>query len=354
MRAPGAFRPLRDVWGPFARAAERIPGDALVVIDARVAALHPRVAALCRRRAAAVLSVRAGERAKSFPALARVLAAGLPLPRAATLIAIGGGTVGDLCTVAAHLFKRGVRLVHVPTTLLAAVDSSVGGKGALHVAARGGPAVKNAAGVFHYPAECWICPELFDTLPARARREGAAEAWKMAACLSPALWRAYRRRAPGTERMIRDARRLKDAVCRADPYELEGRRTVLNFGHTFGHALESLTRFRLSHGDAVGLGMLCALDVGRAVGVTSGPLATEVEAGLAEGAGLPGRRALAAAFGRAPAAAVAARLRADKKAVASGTPRMVLLRRLGAAEIHPVEARTWRALLGSWRRGDRP
>ncbi|HVE81738.1 MAG TPA: 3-dehydroquinate synthase family protein [Myxococcales bacterium] len=354
MSAPGAFRPLRDVWGPFARAAERMGGDALAVIDARVAALHPRVAALCRRRARAVLTLRAGEGAKTLATLSRVLAAGLPLPRTATLVAVGGGTIGDLCTVAAHLLKRGVRLVHVPTTLLAAVDSSVGGKGAVHAAARGGLAVKNAAGVFHYPDECWICPELFATLPARAGREGATEAWKMVACLSAGLWREYRWRPPERDQMIRDARRLKDAVCRADPYELVGPRRILNFGHTFGHVLESLTRFRLSHGDAVGLGMLCALDVGRAAGVTPDALAEEVEAGLTQGPRILGRGALAKALGSGTGARVAELLRADKKAGAAGALRMVLLRRLGAAEVHPVEARAWKGLLAAWRRGGRP
>ncbi|HEY8210834.1 MAG TPA: 3-dehydroquinate synthase family protein [Myxococcaceae bacterium] len=354
MSAPGSFRPLRDVWAPFQRAAERIPEDALVVIDARVAALHPRVAAQCRRRAQVVLPLRAGEGAKTLGTLARVLAAGMLLPRTGTLIAIGGGTIGDLCTVAAHLLKRGMRLVHVPTTILAAVDSSVGGKGAVHTAARGGMAVKNAAGVFHYPDECWICPELFETLPARAHREGATEAWKMVACLSPGLWRAYRRKPPPLEQMIRDARRLKDAVCENDPYELKGPRRVLNFGHTFGHVLESLTRFRVSHGDAVGLGMRCALDVGRALGVTPEAIAEEVERGLEEGPRILGRSALAEALGKAPASAVAELLKADKKGGRGGALRMVLLRRIGDAEVHPVEAHTWRPLLNAWRLGARP
>jgi len=326
----------------------------LVVIDARVAALHPRVAATCRRRSKVVLPLRAGEGAKTLGTLARVLAAGTPLPRTGTLIAIGGGTIGDLCTVAAHLLKRGVRLIHVPTTVLAAVDSSAGGKGAVHAAARGGLAVKNAAGVFHYPEACWICPELFETLPARAHREGATEAWKMVACLSPGLWGAYRRRPPALERMVRDARRLKDAVCRGDPYELKGPRRVLNFGHTFGHVLESLTRFRVSHGDAVGMGMLCALDVGRAIGVTPEAVAVEVERGLEDGPGILGRAALAKALGRAKVPAVAELLRADKKAGKAGALRMVLLREIGDAPVLPAEARTWRPLLRAWREGTRP
>jgi 3-dehydroquinate synthase len=298
--------------------------------------------------------LRAGEGAKTLDALAKVLSAGMSLPRSGTLIAIGGGTIGDLCTVAAHLLKRGVRLIHVPTTVLAAVDSSVGGKGAVHAGVRGGMLVKNAAGVFHYPDECWICPELFETLAPRAHREGATEAWKMVACLAPTWWKAYRREAPELERMIRDARLIKDAVCQADPYELVGPRRVLNFGHTFGHVLESLTKFRVSHGDAVGLGMLCALDVGRALGVTPERVAAEVERGLSEGPRILGRGALAKALGRAQVPAIESLLKADKKAGAAGALRMVLLRQIGDAPIQPVEASTWRPLLRAWREGVRP
>lgn len=350
---PGAYQPVRDVWGPFARAAaRRLPEGALVVIDARVAALHPGVAAAARR-AGRVLQVRAGEGAKTLRTLARLLAEGVSLPRSGTLLAVGGGTIGDLATVAAHLIKRGVRLIHAPSTLLAAVDSSVGGKGAIHAEAAGVP-VKNAAGVFHYPDECWICPELFTTLPRRALREGAIEAWKMAVSLSAPLWRAYRRRTPGLEQLIRDARALKDDVCGEDPYEQEGRRRILNFGHTFGHAVESLTRFAVHHGDAVGMGILCALDVGRAMGVTPSGVAWEVEDGFVQGPGVLGRAALARALRRAKPERIAALLRADKKAGAAGELRMVLLRRVGQAGVLPVPEPVWRRLLPSWRRGARP
>ncbi|MHB8879307.1 MAG: 3-dehydroquinate synthase family protein, partial [Myxococcaceae bacterium] len=121
------------------------------------------------------------------------------------------------------------------------------------------------------------------------------------------------------------------------------------FGHTFGHALESLSGFRLSHGDAVGLGMLCALDLGRALGVTPPKVALEVEEGLTRGPGLLGRAALARLVGASRTGQLASLLAADKKG-----PRMVLLRELGEAVVQEVPARAWREPLRAWRRGLRP
>ena len=266
---------------------------------------------------------------------------------------MGGGTVGDLSTVAAHLLKRGVKLIHMPTTLLAAVDSSQGGKGALDVHAGRHP-VKNAAGVFHYPFECWLGEELFTSLSAAQLREGGIEAWKMVACLDAALWSRYRAAPPPLPQLVRDARRLKADVCEKDPYEQGGLRRVLNFGHTFGHVLESLSGLALAHGDAVGLGIYCALDVGRRVGVTSDPLAREVERGFEEGPGLLGRDGLAKALGRWAAPRLAELLGADKKATRAGELQMVLLAQLGAAVVQAVPAQAWRSLLEAWRSGARP
>jgi 3-dehydroquinate synthase len=352
--APGSYRPLEDIWGTAPALLARLPEGALVVLDDRVARLHPSLPGLIeRRRPTAVLRLAAGERVKSLRILGQLLQAAAALPRSGTLLCIGGGTLGDLATVAAHLVKRGVGLIHLPTTLLAAVDSSVGGKGAVHVTA-GRWTVKNAAGVFHYAQQTWLCPALFETLDAAQLREGAIEAWKMFACLDGKLWRRSRRGRPGMSALIREGRRLKDAVCRRDPYELGGYRRVLNFGHTFGHLLETISRFRLSHGDAVGLGMLCALDVGRRVGATSEDLAREVEAGLEQGPGILGRAALARWLGRASPTTIQTLLATDKKAGPGAQTRMVLLRALGRAEVHPVPSRAWRTLLPAWRKGARP
>jgi 3-dehydroquinate synthase len=352
--APGSYRALQDLWGSAPALLARLPKGSLVLLDERVAGLHrvlPK--AIVRRKPLRIVGLAAGEQAKSLPALGRVLEAASQLPRGATLLCIGGGTLGDLATVAAHLIKRGVELIHMPTTVLAAVDSSVGGKGALHVAA-GRWTVKNAAGVFHYARQTWLCPELLETLDPAQLREGAIEAWKMFACLDAGLWRRSRRHRPGMLALIREGRRLKDSVCRRDPYELEGHRRVLNFGHTFGHVLETISRFRLSHGDAVGLGMLCALDVGRRIGITPDRVAREVEVGLDEGPGIMSRSDLARWLRRASTPSIQRLLAADKKAGPDAEMRMVLLHALGRAEVHAVPPRAWRALLPSWRAGGRP
>ncbi len=352
--APGAYRRPNDVWGRFeALAAQHLPQRALVLADARVLKLHPAVHRALKGPSRILVPLTAGERAKSLRVLEKVLQQAVGLPRSAWVVCVGGGTVGDLATVAAHVLKRGLPLLHVPTTLLAAVDSSVGGKGAVHLP-QGRDWVKNALGVFHYASQAWLCPELFETLSERQLREGRVEAWKMVVSLDRARLARYRRRTPGLEELVRDARRLKDSVCDKDPYEHQGLRQVLNFGHTFGHVLESLTRFSLSHGDAVGLGILCALDVGRRVGVTPAALAQSVGALFTQEVGILQRPRLAAALKRATPARIEALLGADKKAGASGELRMVLLKSPGHCVVQGVAHAHWRALLPFWQRGERP
>jgi 3-dehydroquinate synthase len=351
---PGAYRPATDKWGSFKRLCASLPEGSLAVVDRRVARLHPTLLpTLQARRPRAIVQLTGGEVAKTFEALEQVVAAGLAMPRSGTLVAIGGGTIGDVSTVAAHLLKRGVRLIQVPTTLLAAVDSSLGGKGAVDITVRG-RVVKNPVGVFHYAEEAWLCPELYETLSDTQRREGALEAWKMVASLDAELFRAYVRREPSLERMVKDARRLKESVCAKDPYEHQGLRRVLNFGHTFGHVLESVSRFKLSHGDAVGLGMLCALDVGRALGVTPEDVAWKVEDALHQGPGVLGRERTMDLLKRATLKDVTALLSADKKAGSAGELRMVLLTELGSAVVRDVSADVWRELWPVWTRGKRP
>lgn len=351
---PGAYRPPNDRWGPFSRLARRLPEGSLAVVDRTVARLHPDlIPALEARAPRAIVQLVGGESAKTFKALEKVLAAGLSLPRSGTLLAVGGGTVGDVSTVAAHLLKRGVRLVQVPTTLLAAVDSSLGGKGAVDLTVKG-RVVKNPAGVFHYAEESWVCPELFSTLSPTQVREGSLEAWKMVISLDAALFRRYVRKPPALEKLVKDARGLKERVCAKDPYEHTGLRRVLNFGHTFGHVLESVSRFKLSHGDAVGLGMLLALDVGRHLGVTPEPVAAQAEAALAAGPGVLGRERVASLLRPASLKDIATLLDADKKAGAKGELRMVLLTAIGSTEVRDVAPETWRALWPSWTKGVRP
>lgn len=349
--SPGSYAPPGDRWGPFKGFAPELPDATLAVVDRVVARKHPAVLkALQTRRRRTVLVLDAGEKAKSFAMLERVLEAGAHLPRSATLVCVGGGTLGDLSTVAAHLLKRGIRLIQVPSTLLAAVDSSLGGKGAVDLVV-GRRIIKNAAGVFHYASETWLCPELFDTLPEQQLREGAIEAWKKAICLDAELFESFQRRPPPLRTLIREARRMKAEVCAEDPYERSGLRAVLNFGHTFGHVIESASRFKISHGDSVGLGMLCALDVGRALEITSAEVAEKVEAALVKGPGLLGRAAMAKALSRLDSKGIEAVLAADKKAEKLGEVRMVLLREPGKTERVEIAPKLWRSQLKRWMLG---
>jgi 3-dehydroquinate synthase len=207
-------------------------------------------------------------------------------------------------------------LIHVPTTLLAAVDSSVGGKGAVNVSG-----TKNVLGVFHAADEAWLCPELFTTLTPAQRREGRIEAWKMVVTLDAKRWARWTKSPPDDGELISVSRALKHELVVKDPYETKGLRVVLNFGHTLGHAIESLSGFRVRHGEAVGLGILYALDVGVRIGVTPGPLADEVERALPLARGARGK--LEAWLAPSKRAALRKLIRADKK------EGMILLRRPG-------------------------
>lgn len=352
--APGSYHPPNDQWTDVHALGSLLPSGSLVIIDARVAKLHPLLLrALETSHPLTVLQIPGGERAKSLHALQRVIAAGARLPRRGTLVAVGGGTIGDLGTVAAHLLKRGVSLVHVPTTLLAAVDSTIGGKGALNLRTNR-HVIKNILGVFHYPCQTILCPELFATLTPAQRREGTIEAWKMAVCLDEHLWHRWCQHPPDLRTLICTARALKESVCRRDPYETLGIREVLNFGHTFGHVFESLSKFRLSHGDAVGLGMLCALDTGIAMGVTPVDIARKVEHSLRTHANVPDRQRLARLLRNVRTSAVASILAADKKNKTTGPEgqvRMVLLQRPGAWVVRDIPDSVWHATLSKWRAG---
>lgn len=339
---PGALGPSVERVGRCASLVRSLPADAVVFADPRVLTLHPAIGrALGKRR---VLRVPAGEASKSLSTIGRLAPLLVDVPRSATFVALGGGTVGDVITVLAHLHKRGVRLIHVPSTLLAAVDSSIGGKGAVNAGA-----VKNQLGVFHSPAETWLCAELFETLSEPQRREGRLEAWKKVVTLDAATFRRWVRNAPDDAALLREARSLKEAVVRTDPYETKGLRVVLNFGHTFGHVLESLSRFSLSHGDAVGLGMLCALDVGRAMGVTPRGVAAAVESALPT---MPrARRVLATLVKRADGRAVEALLAGDKKRTGRAL-KMVLLSDVGRWRLVDVPKAAWATLWArEWARG---
>ena len=242
----------RDILG---KAASRLDLDrrvCLVTDDGVPAEYAQALAAQCRE--ATVFTIPQGEASKSPETLTALLEAMLRagLTRADCVAALGGGVVGDLAGLAAALYMRGIDWYNVPTTLLAMVDSSVGGKTAVDL---GG--VKNAAGAFWQPRAVLIDPDVLKTLPPRHLANGLAEAVKMALTHDPALFARFEDPAGcgPMEDVIAACLRIKTAVVAADEREA-GLRRVLNLGHTLGHGLEAAAGGRLLHGEAVALGML--------------------------------------------------------------------------------------------------
>ena len=175
--------------------------------------------------------------------------------RSDAIVAFGGGVVGDLGGLSASLYLRGVPYVQVPTTLLAAVDSSVGGKTAIDI-----PAGKNLVGAFYQPRLVCCDTQLMDTLPADIYRDGCAEVIKYGVILDAGLYASLQ--TPPFDRIETVARcvEIKRDVVQEDEFD-NGKRGLLNFGHTFGHAIEKLSNFAVSHGAAVAKGMVIAAKV---------------------------------------------------------------------------------------------
>jgi 3-dehydroquinate synthase len=324
----------RALYAPYAH------GVAAVVTNAVVAPLYlARVRAAveaCGARVAEVV-VEDGEQAKGFATLDRVVDALLAarLGRDGLVVALGGGVVGDLAGFAAAVYQRGVALLQVPTTLLAQVDSSVGGKTAINHA-RG----KNMIGAFHQP--CAVITDLatLDTLPDRELRAGLAEVIKHGVALDAAFvdWLegnmdallARDRRA--LSYAIRRSCELKAAIVAQDERE-SGVRALLNLGHTFGHAIETATGFGpWLHGEAVAAGMVMAARLSSRAGMLALRDAERIEALIAR-AGLPTHAPKLAPERWRELIAV------DKKS-AGGRVRFVLLEAVGRAKLRgDVDAR---------------
>lgn len=251
---PDGSYPVLVGEGLLARANEHLDLDRKVflVTDSGVPARYAEtLAALCGR--AEVMTVPAGESSKSMQAfesiLARLLQGGWR--RGDCVAAVGGGMVGDLAGFAAACYLRGIDFYHVPTTLLAMVDASVGGKTALNF---GG--VKNSVGAFFRPKAVLIDPRLLDTLASRQYASGMAEIVKMALTSDAELFADLEQgRITDRRELILRALRIKISVVEADETEA-GPRRVLNFGHTLGHGIEAARKGALLHGECVALGML--------------------------------------------------------------------------------------------------
>lgn len=312
-------------------------GHVLVATDSNVGPLHADALEAALRAARpglrlARFTLPAGERHKTlqgFAACLRALAE-LGATRDACVVALGGGVVGDVAGFAAACWMRGIDLVQVPTTLLAMVDSSVGGKTAVDM-----PEGKNLVGAFHAPRAVIADLDLLATLPDRELRAGLAEVVKYGAIFDVRFLDWIERNAHAL--LARDAEALAGAVERAcgykaevvlrDPFE-HGERALLNFGHTFAHAIEAEQGYAdgLVHGEAVAVGMVLAARLSVRLGRLDAADATRLETLLAR-LGLPVE--LPAGL---DADALVARMRLDKKAQATGL-RFVLLDALGAARV---------------------
>lgn len=332
---PIHFVPLNEAPDCMAEAGLR-PGRCLVVTDENVAA-HYR-APLERALAEAGWSPRVhvvapGEASKSPEALQAVYDAALRwgIDRQTPVVALGGGVVGDLAGFAAATLLRGVPLVQLPTSLIAQVDSAIGGKTGINHAAG-----KNLVGAFYQPALVLADTDVLQTLPEREWTSGLAEVVKHALIADADLFAflekhraALLARETGVVApTIRRAAQVKAEVVSEDELE-KGRRMILNFGHTFGHAIERVAGYgTFTHGEAVALGMRAALG-----------LSTRLNPGFdpARADRLVRMIPVPPGFGALSTPALTAAMRTDKKARA-GTPRFIVLEKIGAAYVTEAPA----------------
>ena len=308
-------------------------GGAALITNEVVAPLYlARVSAALEAAGARVLPVvvQDGEQAKAWPTLDRVFDALLAARcgRDTLVVALGGGVVGDLAGFVAAIYQRGVPFLQVPTTLLAQVDSSVGGKTAINHA-RG----KNMIGAFHQPRAVIADIAALDTLPERELKAGLAEVIKhgLALDLEFTRWlegnvdKLLARERGALVHAVRRCCELKARVVAEDERE-SGRRALLNLGHTFGHAIEAGAGYGAwLHGEAVAAGMVMAAELSRRLGLIDEQDLLRVRT-LVSRAGLP------VAGPRLPPEQLLELMAVDKKA-AKGKLRFVLLEKLGAAQL---------------------
>jgi 3-dehydroquinate synthase len=298
--------------------------------------------------AAAPVIVPPGESSKSFPVFERVCEALIEarIERGDLVLALGGGVVGDLAGFAAAVVRRGLDYVQVPTTLLAQVDSSVGGKTAID-SCHG----KNLLGAFHQPVLVVADTALLDTLPAREFRSGYAEVAKYGLIGDAAFfawletnWREIFAGGPAREHAVAVSCRAKALTVARDERET-GERALLNLGHTFGHAFEAAAGFsdRLLHGEAIALGMVCAFDFSARRALSPAADAERVRHHLAA-VGLPTH--LSQVAGGLPDVDRLMDLISQDKKVKRGKLTFILARGIGGAFIAPdVEAAEVRSFL---------
>jgi 3-dehydroquinate synthase len=330
--APGLIGRAGDYLAPFAT-----DGRLIIVSDRSVWTRYNReMADGCGDLMLEPIIVAPGEMSKSWGVLkmivSKLLNAGAN--RETTIVAFGGGVVGDLVGFAASILHRGCPFVQIPTTLLSQVDSSVGGKTGINT--RHG---KNQIGTVHEPSMVLIDPALLSNLKPRQLRSGYAEILKIALINQPLFFDWLERHADAclgleTEPLchaIACALQGKIDLVKGDELDRSGQRMLLNFGHSFGHAIEAATHFRIPHGEAVALGMMLAFKLSVELGLCESAAAERVRRHLAM-TGLPTTLADVRLSGRG--AELARLLKADKK-VRNGSPRFIMTGGVGEAYVDP-------------------
>ena len=319
--APGGDYDIHIVNGLLGNISQYLPtGKTIVITNTTLAPLYAEklVQGLPD---AAIVTMPDGEQFKTLDTVSKLyvdlVEAGLD--RTGTVIALGGGVVGDTAGFVAATYMRGVRLIQIPTSLLSMVDSSVGGKVGVDL-----PQGKNLVGAFKQPDCVLIDPDVLATLPEREWRCGMGEIIKHGlladeGLLSPEMWAKDR-----AAELIRRAVQVKVDVVQQDPYE-RGVRAHLNLGHTFAHAIERVSNYSWLHGEAVGVGLVAAARLSYALGLCDSGLAEEVE-DIVDKVGLPTR------LGNFNPEALFAAMGTDKKWQA-GHSRFVLLRGICQPEI---------------------
>jgi 3-dehydroquinate synthase len=312
--------------------AAEVPGrDVLIVTNTAVAPLYLEklTQSLAARRVAECI-LPDGEQHKTLPTAGRVIDALVHerMNRDATVLALGGGVVGDIAGFAAACYQRGIGYVQVPTTLLAQVDSSVGGKtGVNH------PAGKNLIGAFYQPLAVIADIDTLGTLPERELRAGLAEIIKYGCVWDPLLFEWLDRHMQQLMARYPDALfhaisrscEIKATVVARDERE-QNLRAILNFGHTFGHAIEAATAYRTYlHGEAVSLGMLIAADLSQRLGLIDIAVRDRV-------CDMLGRAGLPTQAPRVGTDKIMELMQMDKKVLA-GRVRLVLMQSLGRAVV---------------------
>ena len=308
----------------------------LIVTNETVAPIYlERVEAAFADRERRSLVLPDGEQYKNLEGLGRIVDELIEsgFHRDACILALGGGVIGDLAGFAAASYQRGIDFVQLPTTLLAQVDSAVGGKTAVNH-----PQAKNMIGAFHQPVAVVTDTDTLATLPPRELAAGLAEVIKYGLIvdlgffewLEAELPRLLKQDPAALARAIRRCCEIKAEIVAQDEHE-HGRRALLNLGHTFGHAIEALGGYgRYLHGEAVAIGLQMAAETSVELGLIDAADAARVGA-LLERAGLP--TYVAGLSGRD----ILSRMRLDKKAGSAGM-RLVLLEGLGSAVVMPAPA----------------